>query len=53
MTDADIAVQFHNYSVAQFIFGKSGRLHNMKLSGLRITKVSSAGAHIQGVLKEI
>lgn len=53
MTDAEISVQFRNYTVAQFIFGKSRRLHIMKLSGLRITKVSSAGAHIQGVLREI
>lgn len=53
MTDAEISVQFQNYTVAQFVFGKSRRLLKMKLSGLRITKVSSAGAHIRGVLKEI
>lgn len=53
MTDAVISVQFHNHTVAQFRFGKSRRLHKMKLSGLGITKVSSAGAHIEGVFKEI
>lgn len=41
MTDAEISVQFQNYAVAQFIFGKSRRLHKMKLTGLRITSFFS------------